>query len=273
MMTVATDRIDIGRARLLQTILPEPRLLADDAPLPDLSHWLFFPPAAHLAELGTDGHPRPGAKPGGFLPDTGLPRRMWAGSRLVFVKPLFDGMRVERRSALKSVTPKEGKSGRLCFVTVEHLVTADGEICLREEQDIVYREAAKTTPQAAPKRLEAPAKAAFSETILPDPVMLFRYSALTFNAHRIHYDRDYATTVEGHRGLVVHGPLLATLLFDLFERKSGGRRAAFYSFKAVSPLYDGEPFRICGRIDDDTATLWAEAGDGALAMQAEVRCR
>ncbi len=206
-MTTAEDRIDIGRARLLQTILPEPRTLADDAPLPNLSHWLFFPATTHLSELGPDGHPMPGAKSGGLLPDTGLPRRMWAGSRLEFTAPLFDGMLVERRSSLKSVAPKEGKSGRLCFVTIEHLLTADGNVCLREEQDIVYREAATGAPAARPKPLEMPSDAEFSETIRPDPVMLFRYSALTFNGHRIHYDRDYSTTIEGHQGLVVHGPL------------------------------------------------------------------
>lgn len=186
-------------------------------PLPALWHWLYFLPFAPHSQIGEDGHPRRG----GFLPPVPLPRRMWAGSRLRWnaSNPLQVGQEVQRTSTIQSVKHKAGRSGELLFVQLEHrYANAQGE-ALVEEQDIVYRAAAAPgTPAPAPQKPPLAGQAAWSRSITPDPVLLFRYSALTFNGHRIHYDRDYATREEGYSGLVVHGPLLATLLMDLLRR-------------------------------------------------------
>lgn len=169
-----------------------------------------------MADAGRDGLP----EVGDFLPDTGLPRRMWAGSRIAFLAPLCAGAVLKRVSIVKAVTPKDGASGKLCFVTVAHEISTDGITAIREEQDLVYRGATTDKPANGSRRTDAPQGAEFGDTIMPDPVMLFRYSALTFNSHRIHYDREYAVEAEGHDGLVVHGPLIATLLVDLPGRNT-----------------------------------------------------
>lgn len=243
---------------------PEP-MPGSDAP--PLAHWLFFPPLARQGELGADGHPRPG----GFLPPVPLPRRMWAGGRLEFHHPLHVGDEITRESRIVAIDAKEGRSGRLVFVTVRHAIANARGVAITEEQDLVYRGAALAgAPAPAPP--PAPAAASYARTIAPDPVLLFRYSALTFNAHRIHYDRDYATAVEGYPGLVVHGPLIATLLVDLLRRQHPRARLTHFSFAAVRPLFDGQPFAVCGQDGDDgTARLWARDHDGALAMRAEAR--
>jgi 3-methylfumaryl-CoA hydratase len=262
---ILEDRADLERARLLQSVLPAPRSLEGGAELPSLSHWCQFHQAVPLADVGRDGHPRVGD----FIPDTGLPRRMWAGSRVAFLAPVRAGAALRKVSAVKAVTPKEGRSGKLCFVSVSHEILADGVPAIREEQDLVYREAATGSSTSTPGRTEAPQGAGFSDTVTPDPVMLFRYSALTFNSHRIHYDREYAVRTEGHEGLVVHGPLIATLLLDLLGRNTGWRSVRKFAFKAVSPLYDIRPFTISGRLEDAGATLWAHTEAGGLAMKAE----
>jgi 3-methylfumaryl-CoA hydratase len=235
------------------------------AALPPLWHWACFWQAAPHSELGPDGHPRRG----GFLPPVPLPRRMWAGGRLSFMAALpVDGLAV-RRSEVTGVTPRSGTSGDLVFVTVRHALSHQGTLCVEEEHDIVYRDLpAPGAAAAAPKR--APADAAWSRTITPDPVLLFRYSALTFNAHRIHYDRSYATQVEGYPGLVVHGPLIATLLAALLARHMPQARMEAFSFRAVGPLFDIEPFTVCGSpgADGRTVRLWAQNMRGELAMQA-----
>ncbi|MBU4530323.1 MAG: MaoC family dehydratase N-terminal domain-containing protein [Hoeflea sp.] len=263
---VLEDRADLQRARLLQSILPVPRPLEDGSELPFLSHWCQFHQAVALADVGPDGHP----KVGDFIPDTGLPRRMWAGSRVEFLAPLHAGAALRKVSSVKAITPKEGRSGKLCFVTVSHEINADGVLCIREEQDLVYREAARGPAAGKPEWMEAPQGAQFSETVRPDPVMLFRYSALTFNSHRIHYDRNHSVETEGHGGLVVHGPLIATLLVDLLGRNASWHPLRSFCFKAVSPLYDTSPFEISGRMEDDGAILWAHSGTGGLAMEARV---
>ena len=234
-------------------------------PLPPLWHWLYFLPLQRQSELGEDGHPRRG----GFLPPVPLPRRMWAGGRLTFAGDLHVGDDVRRRSRIAAIASKPSRSGPLVFVTVEHLIGRDaGAAFVREEHDIVYRELA-APGAAAPETPAAPINEGFAREVRPDDVLLFRYSALTFNGHRIHYDRRYATAVEGYPGLVVHGPLIATLLLDLLRRELPLARVASFSFKAVSPLFDGRPFTLCGRCDGERRiALWARNDAGGLAMQA-----
>jgi 3-methylfumaryl-CoA hydratase len=195
---------------------------------------------------------------------------MWAGGRLTFAHPLPIEAIATRTSTVLNVTPKTGASGSLVFVTVKHELAHEARLCVTEEHDIVYRPL-PAPGAAAPAPRMAPADAAWSRTITPDPVLLFRYSALTFNGHRIHYDRSYVTGVEGYPGLIVHGPLIATLLADLLQRELPQARMAAFSFRAVGPLFDIEPFTVCGRPDPDgrTVHLWAQNQRGELAMQAE----
>ena len=234
--------------------------------LPPLWHWTYFWSVAQQAQLGADGHP----ERGGFLPPIALPRRMWAGGRFQFNRALTVGMEASRTSRILSVTSKSGKSGDLAFVTVEHEIRCDGALCFTEEHDIVYRNMPPPgSVPAAPSA--APVNAAWEQSITPDPVLLFRYSALTFNGHRIHYDRSYVTDVEGYPGLIVHGPLIATLLLELLRKHLPQARLSTFNFRAVSPLFDTESFTVCGSPDADgtTVRLWAKNASGALAMQAE----
>ena len=194
---------------------------------------------------------------------------MWAGGRIEFIRPIRMGDTLHRVSEVREVALKDGKSGPLVFVLVVHELSGPGGVLLREEHDIVYREA--PAPGAPPaKSAPAPQDAAWTRTIVPDPVMLFRYSALTFNGHRIHYDQPYATKVEGYPGLVVHGPLIATLLMDLLRREKPDARLTRFEFRALSPLFDTAPFALQGRpgADGKTAEVWAKTPDGALAMTA-----
>ena len=234
--------------------------------LPPLYHWLYFLPIVPLSTVGVDGHPARG----GFLPPVPLPRRMWAASRLAFHQPLRVGDAVTRVSEVTDVLLKEGKSGVLVFVKVTHTVTApDGAAAITEEQDIVYRDDPR--PGDAPTAVRpAPADAHWRREMQPDPVLLFRYSALTFNGHRIHYDRPYATGVEGYRGLVVHGPLIATLLIDHLRRHLPDASVARYEFRALRPLFDGAPLVLNAEpaADGRSARLWARDAGGALCMEA-----
>ncbi len=195
------------------------------------------------SEIGADGH----AKRGGFLPPVPLPRRMWAGSQFEFRSPVRVGDAVARTSTIDDVTTKEGRTGTLVFVKVRHEVRCNGaaEPALVEFHDIVYREAQRPDDVAPPPQA-APADAAWQREIVPDDVLLFRYSALTFNGHRIHYDRKYVTEVEGYPGLIVHGPLIATLLIDLLRRQMPEAEVATFRFKAVRPTFDLNPFRVNG---------------------------
>ncbi|MGL4440832.1 MAG: FAS1-like dehydratase domain-containing protein [Bosea sp. (in: a-proteobacteria)] len=230
-------------------------------PLPPLWHWLHFLPVSPLNETGPDGHPARG----GFLPPVPLPRRMWAGSRLEFLKPLRIGETCRRVSTVKKIEHKAGKSGDLVFVTVHHEVSGEAGPAISEEHDIVYREAA--VPGAPPPRPVAPpADAAWSFPIVPDPVLLFRYSALTFNSHRIHYDLDYVTREEGYPGLVVHGPLIATLLLDGLNRAHPTARVTRFAFRALAPTFHIDPFAVKGSMTaPGHARLWAEK-QGMLTM-------
>ena len=267
------DHITAAPVRALTATLDHP---ADEAavgtPLPPLWHWLYFLPMHRQSEIGPDGH----AKRGGFLPPVPLPRRMWAGSQFEFRSPLRVGDAVERTSTIADVTQKEGRTGALVFVKVRHEVRAQGaaEPAIVEFHDIVYRDA-KRPGDVEPPPVAAPTGAAWSRTIVPDDVLLFRYSALTFNGHRIHYDRQYVTEVEGYPGLVVHGPLIATLLMDLLRRERPDADVASFRFKALRPTFDGRPMRVNGKLQADgkTVHLWAQDHDGWLTMDATATLR
>lgn len=234
--------------------------------LPPLWHWLYFLPQHRQSEIGPDGH----AKRGGFLPPVPLPRRMWAGGRLQWQADnrLRVGDAVRRVSRIESITHKAGRSGDLVFVLVRHEVHNAGGLALTEEHDIVYRSAAQPGDPAAPP-MAADSGAAWQREIVPDDVLLFRYSALTFNGHRIHYDRRYVTEVEGYPGLIVHGPLIATLLLDLVRRHAPDTFIKSFNFKAVRPTFDLQPFRLHGQpsVDGKTVQLWAQDHEGWLTMQ------
>ena len=248
-----------------------PREVAVGSPLPPLWHWLYFLPAERQSELGPDGHPRRG----GFLPPVELPRRMWAGGRFAFHAPLRVGDAVVRTSTIEDVVAKEGRTGPLVFVTVRHEVHRDGgrELAAVEHQDIVYR-GARRPDDVEPPPTGAPTVAAWQRRVVADEVMLFRYSALIFNGHRIHYDRRYVTEVEGYPGLVVHGPLLATLLLDLLHRHAPDADVAGFRFRAVRPTFDLHPFQVNGEPGDDgTVHLWAQDHDGLLTMDAVATLR
>jgi 3-methylfumaryl-CoA hydratase len=235
--------------------------------LPPLWHWLYFLPQHRQSELGPDGH----AKRGGFLPPVPLPRRMWAGGRLQWFpeSPLVVGDAVQRISRIESVTHKAGGTGDLLFVLVKHEVHNARGRALSEEHDIVYRATAQPG-DPVPQPVAAERDAAWQREIVPDDVLLFRYSALTFNGHRIHYDRRYVTQVEGYPGLMVHGPLIATLLVDLVRRHAPDAFIKRFNFKAVRPTFDLHPFRLNGQLSGDgkTVRLWAEDHEGWLTMQA-----
>ena len=234
--------------------------------LPPLWHWLYFLPKQRQSEIGPDGHP----KRGGFLPPVPLPRRMWAGGRLRWLteNPLLVGDVVQRISRIESVAHKAGRTGDLLFVLVKHEVHNSKGLALTEEHDIVYRAAAQPGDPVPPP-VAAEKGAAWQREIVPDDVLLFRYSALTFNGHRIHYDRRYVTEVEGYPGLIVHGPLIATLLVDLLRRHASGAFVKSFSFKAVRPTFDLHPFRLNGQpsADGKTIQLWAQDHEGWLTMQ------
>lgn len=270
----------VGRQEILHDMVDPARLARLAATLdhgsppwapgiaPPLAHWLCFLPDASQSAIGPDGHPR--RTNTGLLPNVDLPRRMWAGSRVEFLGDIPVGATITRTSTLIAATPKTGQSGNMLFATVRHEVTCDGSAnpAIVEEQDIVYREAPPPgMPQ--PRRAADPGEAdPVVRTLVPDAVLLFRYSALTFNSHRIHYDRDYARDEEAYPGLVVQGPLLATLLMDHLLRQKPKGRIARYSFRAQSPLFDGESLTLGLRRDGNRVALRA-IGPAGVAMIAE----
>jgi 3-methylfumaryl-CoA hydratase len=244
-----------GLAALLDHDIPPWR----EGELPPLAHWLYFLCHAPQSEIDLDGHPRRG----GFLPPITLPRRMWAGSRVVFHAPIPVGAEITRRSTIADIKTKHGASGAMIFVTVKHEIAAGDAVAIVEEQDIVFRD----TPSGAASAPKSDTRGASDiRKINPDSVLLFRYSALTFNAHRIHYDRDYAADVEGYPGLVVHGPLTATLLMDHYLRVHPRADVSGFEFRAQRPLFDTAPFELCADGND----LWARGPQGETAMTAKI---
>ena len=261
---VRSDSLTAWPIAALAATLDEPELAVDiGSPVPNGWHWIFFLEAKPASELGSDGHP----KRGGFLPPVPLPRRMWAGGRLEFIQPLKIGDAITRESEILSVEPKSGRSGTLVFVTVRHTIKAAGTIAIIEEQDIVYREAAQKGEPLPPGK-PAPGNAAWSRRVMPDSTLLFRYSALTFNGHRIHYDKDYATNEEHYPGLVVHGPMQATLLLDLC-RQNARRTLKQFEYRAQHPLFAGRAFTVNGNFDAaaSQADLWTANDAGNYAMR------
>jgi 3-methylfumaryl-CoA hydratase len=246
---------------------PEPRM---GDPLPPLWHWLYFLEAAPASRIGPDGH----GERGDFLPPIELPRRMWAGSRFSFDgEPLRLGDTARRVSTIKSIEPKTGSSGSMVFVTVQHTLSGPKGVTLLEEHDIVYREAAKPGETAREPK-PAPADSSTAKTIVPDPVLLFRFSALTFNGHRIHYDQPYVTGVEGYPGLIVHGPLMGLLQIELARRASAGRTPRTFEFRALSPVFAGAPMTIAARREaDGSLATWIANAKGGLAQQGRVTFR
>jgi 3-methylfumaryl-CoA hydratase len=265
--TVCDTATPTPYAALSATFDREASRPAPGTPLPPLWHWLYFLPIHRLCEIGIDGH----AQRGGFLPPVPLPRRMWAGSQFTFHKPLRVGDVFERTSTIADVSEKSGRTGRLVFVKVRHEIRCAGEsdMALTEFHDIVYREAAGSDDVPVPPKAVS-AMSVWEKRWVPDDVLLFRYSALTFNSHRIHYDRKYVTEVEGYPGLIVHGPLVATLLLDLLRHHMPDAHVLSYEFRALRPMFDIHPFFVCGepQLDGKTIHLWAKDHEGWLTMDA-----
>lgn len=260
----ATDRLDEAlAARWLATF----DLARPDPPImPQGIHFALCTPQAPTAALGEDGHPARDDSQQSFLPPFPMPRRMWASSKIAFHAPIAIGAVIERRSRIAGVSEKEGGSGRLAFVDVEHVTKANGTIAVIETQTLVYREAAAPDAPLSPP---PPGEGSFDpsdwdaqRTLTPDARLLFRYSALTFNTHRIHYDAPYAEGVERYRGLVVHGPLTASLLLQLAARALGENRLRTFSFRGLSPAIAGEPLHLVMRAKDEGYELAAFAADG-----------
>ena len=251
-------------ATLDQSDITRPAL---GTPLPCLWHWLYFLPVVAQSDIGPDGH----AKRGGFMPPVPLPRRMWAGSDFEFHAPLRVGDALHRTSTIMDVKEKSGRSGSLIFVKVRHEIRRNGsaDVALAEHHNIVYR-AAPTPGDLIPPPQAAPAESAWKRSVVPSDVLLFRYSALTFNGHRIHYDRKYVTEVEGYPGLIVHGPLIATLLMDLLRRNQPDAKVTGFEFKAVRPTFDINLFSVHGQpsADGKTVRLWGRDHEGWLTMDA-----
>ena len=265
---VVVDDIHPWRARALAATLDRPHAPAPGDPLPGLWHWVYFLPIVPTAELGGDGHPRRG----GFLPPVPLERRMWAGGRLTFHDALRVGEAVEKTSTILKVSEKEGRAGRMAFVTVRHALRTARGLAIEEEQDIVYLAMPKVWTPPDPVPLPEPLD--WREPRPVDRVLLFRFSALTFNAHRIHVDLTYATEVERYPGLVVHGPLQAMLLFAAAGDHVPGREPAGFTFRGVRPLFDFDRVSLAGRRRADGGhDLFTATGEGAMAMQASLAWR
>ena len=258
-------RITLEQANLMAATLGRtPSFRAGD-PLPPAWHWLYFHEPTPAGDLGVDGHPSTGS----FLPPVPLPRRMWAGGRFEFERPLKIDEDAVKTSTIKEITRKRGRTGELFFVVIQHDVSVQAEPCFREEQTLVYQQAAtKTTQVEAP---EAPDNEEFCRIYRPDPVLLFRYSALTFNGHRIHYDIDYCRDLEGYPGLVVHGPLVATLLLDLVRERYPAETMRSFCYRARSPLFLPHAFSVKCKREADEIAVWATNAEGGLAMEATAR--
>ena len=260
----STEESDIVTAQLVKGLratlfqdVGEPK--AGDA-APFTVHWCLAPAVFPMSMLGGDGHPTRG----GFLPPVPLPRRMWAGGELEFIDALRVGDEPKRVSRISDVTVKSGSTGTLCFVAVEHVVTTPRGVAIRERQDIVYRDMGGAS--AAPKAPPPPPVAKHRETHTADPVLLFRYSALTFNGHRIHYDRDYVTKVEGYPGLIFHGPMQAAFIVELAAKLRGGTPPKKLSYRGVQPLFEGE-FSVNANDNGASMELWTANSERQPTMK------
>lgn len=262
------DQIALRHARLMAATVDyaNPQRIAEGKSLPPLWHWTYFLEGRPASELGRDGHPARG----GFLPPVPLPNRMWAGGRVSFLAPVRLGDLVHKESSILKADHKRGRSGDLVFVTVLHqLKSVQGELLIREEHDIVYKDSSPPGVPVASGKTPAPIPPAqFNKTITPSSTTLFRYSALTFNGHRIHYDLDYCREVEGYRNLVIHGPLTATLLAAYAEETSNARLVEF-TYRALSPALIGDSITLRANVEGKQLALYATLENGAICMQAE----
>ena len=266
----ATDTVTPRLVRMLRaTLFMEPGEPKVGDPVPWMTHWCFALDIVSASEIGADGHP----KRGGFLPPVPLPRRMWAGGKTDFVDRVLVGDQLYRKAEIADVAVKSGSTGQLCFVTINHTISSDRGVAIRESQTVVYRAEAAAGAATAASATAAPPKPTHQQRRFADPVLLFRYSAVMFNGHRIHYDRSYVTQEEGYPGLVVHGPLIATLLIDLLRRNAPGAVVTDFAFKAVRPTYDLNPFTVLGQpsADGKSVQLWAHDHEGWLTMQATAK--
>lgn len=256
---IVTAQLVMGlRATLFQEV-GEPKK-GDAAPF--TVHWCLAQPVFPMSMLGPDGHPTRG----GFLPPVPLPRRMWAGGEIEFLQPLQVGDESTRTSRIADVQVKSGSTGTLCFVSVEHSISSPRGTAIRERQDIVYREMTSSAP-ASTKAPPPPPKAQHRETHVSDPVLLFRYSALTFNGHRIHYDRDYVTKVEGYPGLIFHGPLQAALIIEMAAKLHGGKAPKKFTYRGLQPLFEGSEFSVNANETADGMELWTANAEGQPTMK------
>jgi 3-methylfumaryl-CoA hydratase len=264
----ATDVIHAGPANFLRLAFgrPEPEFRDGDM-LPPAWLGLYFLPRVASDALRPDGSPRDT----GVVPPLSLPRRMFAGERVRLLRPLRFGERLRRETELADLSVKSGGTGTLVFATIVSRVYDTDGLALEDQRRTVFREEVKAGERnQAPRREPAPPDAPWRRTVTPEPVLLFRYSALTFNSHRIHYDRTWAMDVEGYPGLVVHGPLTTTLLIDFARDHAGGRRIASYTTQARAPLFDTAPFELRGRPTARGCEAWAVTPEGTVAMSAEV---
>lgn len=263
---VVEDVMDPARAKALHATLERPGTPpAAGDPLPPLWHWIYFWSIAPMADLGSDGH----LDLGRFLPDLELPRRMWAGSRFTFHRSPTLGRPAERRSTIADVLLKEGRSGPLAFVTVRHRLSDEDGLCVEEDQDLVFRAAQEPGAAPTPQQPAPLDRAAWRHRLSANSVLLFRYSALTFNGHRIHYDRDFACDMEGYPGLIVHGPLLGLLMCQLALDENPSRRPGGYRFRLSQPVFANQTFTVAGLPSHDgrESDLWVETGEGTLAAE------
>ncbi|TWA91018.1 FAS1-like dehydratase domain-containing protein [Bradyrhizobium stylosanthis] len=262
----STEATDIVTAQLVKGLratlfqeVGEPQK-GDAAPF--TVHWCLAQPVFPMSMLGPDGHPTRG----GFLPPVPLPRRMWAGGEIEFLQPLQVGDESTRTSRIADVQIKTGSTGTLCFVSVEHSISSPRGTAIRERQDIVYREMTSSAPATA-KAPPPPPKAQHRESHVSDPVLLFRYSALTFNGHRIHYDRDYVTKVEGYPGLIFHGPLQAAFIIEMAAKLHGGKAPKKFTYRGVQPLFEGTEFSINANETEAGMELWTANAEGQPTMK------
>ena len=271
---VAQDQLDVALARrwCANFDLPLPVLSSDGEAMPQSIHFCLCTPEAATAALGIDGHPARDDSADSFFPPIPLPRRMWASSKMAFLAPITLGAQITRNSRIASIAEKDGKSGKLAFVDVEHVTTANGQDAVRETQTLVYRDAvASDAPLSPPMPGDGsfdPAGWDSHVAITPSEIQLFRFSALTFNTHRIHYDAPYASTEERYRGLVVHGPLMASLLLQMAGRNLGENRLASFAFRAVSPAIAGETLHLAMRQEGNSIELGSFASDGRQCVKA-----
>lgn len=259
-----SDRVEEALVR--RWLATMDRAAPEDGTIPQGFHWCLCTPETPMSGLGDDGHAKRDGSPKSFLPPVPLPRRMWASGKLDFLAPLRPGQTIARTSRIASITEKQGGSGRLVFVDVVHDILADGAPSIREVHSIVYR---GPVPAGSPLAPPPPGEERFDPStwdahreLKPSEPLLFRYSALTFNGHRIHYDAPYCQGQEGYRGIIVHGPLIATLLLDLLRRRFGDNAVKHFAFRGLSPAIAGEPLHLVLRGDEETIELGAFAADG-----------